>query len=226
MDELALLKQIPLFADMPTGQLQTLVGALHRRAYGKGQTILRQGEPGDSLFVVVAGRVRIYTLSTEGQELSVWICDDGDFFGEMALLSGEPRSASAEAMEATEVLILERQAFREYLLANPPAAIHTIEVLSRRLRSMTESAGGLMALNVTQRVARKLLDLAARYGVPNEEGVVIDLDLSQEAIAALVGTTRESANRALGNLRDQGLVDTARSRIRVLDPEKLKALLD
>lgn len=225
MDERTLLKGIPLFAGMPDEQLHTLAGALKRRTYRRGAQILHQGDPGDSLFIVVAGRVRIYTLSPEGHELSVWICDEGDFFGEMALLSGEPRSASAEAMQATQVLVLQRQAFRDYLLSNPAAAIHTIEVLSKRLRSTTEDAEGLMSLSVTQRIARKLLQLMDRYGVPDEQGVLIDLNLSQEAMATLVGTTRESANRALSALRDQGFVQVGRDGIRVIDPEKLEELL-
>jgi CRP/FNR family transcriptional regulator len=225
MDEMALLKQIPLFADMPNAQLRPLAGTMMRRTYHRGQTILHQGDPGDSLFVVVSGRVRIYTLSQEGHELSVWICDEGEFFGEMALLTGEPRSASAEAMQPTEVLVLQRQAFRDYLLSNPEAALHTIEALSNRLRSTTESAEGLFSLSVTQRIARKLLELMERYGVLQTDGVLIDLDLSQEAMATLVGTTRESANRALRGLRDQGIVEIDRSRIRVIDPERLEDIL-
>jgi len=128
-------------------------------------------------------------------------------------------------MQPTEVLILQRQAFRDYLLANPQAAIHIIETLSRRLRHTTASAEGLMSLSVSQRIARKLLELSERYGVAQDDGVLIDLDLSQEAIATLVGTTRESANRALGWLREQGVVQVDRVRIRVLDPERLEDLL-
>jgi CRP-like cAMP-binding protein len=225
MDEMALMKRIPLFADMPKEQLRSLVGTLSRQAYEKGQLILHQGDPGDSLFVIIAGRVRIYTLSPDGHELSVWIYDEGDFFGEMALLTGEPRSAYAEAMQATEVLVLHRQAFRNYLLTNPLAAIHTIEVLSQRLRRTTESAEGLVSLNVMQRIARKLLELTERYGVDQDSGVLIDLDLSQEAIATLVGTTRESANRALSALRDQGIIHVDRARIQILDPDKLEEIL-
>jgi CRP-like cAMP-binding protein len=225
MDEIVLLQKIPLFADMPPEELRLLVPALQRCTFDKGQIILHQGEPGDSLFVVVSGRVRIYTLSQEGQELSVWICDEGDFFGEMALLNREPRSANAAAMQVTEVLVLQRQAFRDYLLANPSAAIHIIEMLSRRLRHTTEDAEGLMSLSVTQRIARKLLELVERYGVVEEGSVLIALDLSQEAIATLVGTTRESANRALSSLRDQGIVQLDRSCIRVLRPDKLEEML-
>jgi CRP/FNR family cyclic AMP-dependent transcriptional regulator len=206
MDEMALLKQIPLFSDLSQEQLQPLVGTLERRTYRKGQIILHQGDEGDSLFVVVSGRVRIYTLSPDGHEMSFWICDRGDFFGEMSLLSGEPRSACAEAMQRTEVLVLHRRAFRHHLLSNPLAAIRIIETLSQRLRRTTESAEELFSLSVPQRIARKLLELVERYGVVQEDGMLIDLDLSQEAIASLVGTTRESANRALSGMREQGIV--------------------
>lgn len=224
MDKMALLGRIPLFADLAREQLEPLVGALEQRTYRKGQVILHEGEQGDSLFIILSGRVRIYTLSPEGHELSVWICDQGDFFGEMALLSGEPRSASAEAMQRTQVLVLHRHAFRSHLLSNPAAAIRIIETLSQRLRRTTESAEELVSLNVPQRIARKLLELAERYGVPQEDGVMIDLDLSQEAIASMVGTTRESANRALSRLRDQEIVEIDRVRIRVVSPEKLESL--
>ena len=225
MEEMALLKGIPLFADMSLEQLAPLVEMLERRTYRKGQVILRQGDEGDSLFVIVSGRVRIYTLSPEGHELSVMIGDPGDFFGEMAMLDGEPRSANAEAMQRTEVLLLQRRAFRHHLLAHPTAALHIIETLSQRLRRTTESAEELVSLNVPQRIARKLLELAERYGVDHGDGTLIDLDLSQEAIASLVGTTRESANRALSRWREQGIVQIERVRIRVLNPEKLEELL-
>jgi CRP/FNR family transcriptional regulator/CRP/FNR family cyclic AMP-dependent transcriptional regulator len=225
MDEMALLQQIPLFAGMPGEDLGSLVGSLNRRTFDKGQIILHQGEPGDSLYIVVSGRVRIYTLSPEGHELCVNICDEGDFFGEMAILSGEPRSACAEAMQTTKVLVLHRQTFRDYLLAHPRAAIHTVETLSRRLRRTTENAESLVSLNVTQRIARQLLELIERYGLAQPDGVLIDLDLSQEAIATMVGTTRESANRALSAMRDQGILEVDRSRIRVLAPHRLQEML-
>lgn len=224
MDELALLQHIPLFADMPKEQLAQLTRALERRVYRKGQLILRQGDYGESLFVIVSGKVRIYTLSPEGHEVSVFICDEGDFFGELALLTGMPRSANVQAMRRTEVLVLQRQAFRHYLLSNPATALRIIETLSRRLRSTTESVEELVSLNVNQRVARKLLELAERYGIRQANGVMIDLDLSQEAVASLVGTTRESANRALGGLRERGIVHIERVRITITDPAELEKL--
>lgn len=225
IDEMALLQQIPLFADLSREHLAPLAATLRRQVYRKGQIILHQGEPGDSLFVVVSGQVRIFTLSPDGYELSVWICEPGDFFGEMALLTGEPRSASAEAMRRTEALILCRQTFHEQLLSNPQAALRIIESLSQRLRRTTESFEELASLSVPQRIASRLLDLAGRYGRPQENGILIDLDLSQEAVASLVGTTRESANRALSSMRDQGLVHVDRVRILLTDPEELKKLL-
>lgn len=225
MDTMACLQQIPLFAGLPDGELRALASALNRRRYARGELILHQGDPGDSLYIVVSGRVRIYTLDAEGHELSVWLCDEGDFFGEMALMCDEPRSAYAEAMAPTEVLVLSRGAFRNYLLSHPQAAIHAVETLSRRLRRTTESAGDLASRSVVQRMARVLVELSERYGVPQGNGVRIELDLSQEAMATLAGTTRESANRALGALRDQGIVELDRVYIRILQPEALEAML-
>lgn len=225
MEEMALLQQIPLFTDLPQTQLRSLVGTLERRSYRKGQLILHQGDEGNSLFVIVTGRVRIFTVSPDGHELTVWIYGEGDFFGEMALLNGEPRSASAKTMQKTEVLVLRRQAFRSHLLSNPSTAVHVIETLSQRLRATTVNAEELFSMNVTQRIARKLLELSDRYGVRQEDGVMIDLDLSQEAIASLAGTTRESANRALSQMRNKGIVEIERVRIRVLQPDALQSYL-
>ncbi|MFN2225211.1 MAG: Crp/Fnr family transcriptional regulator [Anaerolineae bacterium] len=229
MDTMARLQQIPLFAGLPAAELDALARALNRRHCARGELILHQGDPGDSLYIVVSGRVRIYTLSPEGHELSVWLCDEGDFFGEMALLSDEPRSANAEAMLPTEVLVLSRGAFRDYLLAHPGAALHAVETLSRRLRRTTESAGDLACRSVVQRIARTLVELAGRYGVPDGVppacGVRIELEISQEDMATLAGTTRESANRALGTLRDRGIVELDRSYVRILRPEALEAML-
>ncbi len=224
MDEMSFLQRIPLFSDLHREQLQPLARALEQRAYGKGDIILHQGAPGDSLYIIISGRVRIYTLTVDGHELSVGIYDQGDFFGEMALLSGGPRSAYVEALQPTQVLMLHQQAFRSHLLSNPLAAVHIIETLSQRLRRATKSAEALISLNVSQRIARRLLELVERYGVVQEEGVLIDLDLSQEAIASLVGTTRESANRALSSMREQGIVQVERVRIRVLCPDKLEEM--
>jgi CRP-like cAMP-binding protein len=141
------------------------------------------------------------------------------------LLNGEPRSASAEAMERTDVLVLRRRAFRSHLLSNPLTALRIIEVLSNHLRRMTEHAEDLVALSVPQRIARKLLELSEQYGIPSEEGVTIDLDLSQEAIASLAGTTRESANRALSRMREQGILQIERVRIHILSPDRLEELV-
>jgi len=225
MEEMALLQQIPLFTDLPPTQLRSLAGTLERRSYRKGQVILHQGDEGNSLFVIVTGRVRIYTISLDGHELTVWIYGEGDFFGEMALLNGEPRSANAKAMQKTEVLVLRRPAFRSHLLSNPSTAIHVIETLSQRLRATTVNAEELFSMSVTQRIARKLLELSERYGVRQKDGVLIDLDLSQEAIASLAGTTRESANRALSQMRSKGIVEVERVRIRVLRPDALRSYL-
>lgn len=222
--EMTLLQQIPLFADLPVEQLDALTRVLERRTYQKGDIILYQGDDGDSLFVIVSGKVRIYTLCPEGQEISVELFDRGDFFGEIALLLDMPRSANVEALERTEVLVLRRPAFRQHLLSNPPTALRIIEALSRRLRNTTESVEELTSLSVRQRIARKLVHLAGRYGIQQDSGVLIDLDLSQEAIASLVGTTRESANRALSHLREQGILQVDRVRILITRPDELHKL--
>ena len=219
------LQRIPLFAGLSHDQVAALVPALERRTYRRGQVIIQQGEAGSSLYVIISGQVRIYTLSLDGHELSFSIYGAGDFFGEMSLLDGEPRSANAQALRHTDVLVLHRRAFLDHLVSNPHSAICILETLNRRLRRTTENAEGLMSLSVTQRLARKLLELAAQHGVRGPDGILIDLELSQEAVASLVGTTRESANRALSGMREQGIVQVERGRIREIRPDLLEAML-
>jgi CRP/FNR family transcriptional regulator len=224
VDEMMLLRQIPLFADLPNEQLTALSHTLERRIFSKGQLIVRQGEPGKSLYVIVSGQVRIYTISPDGHEVSVSIFDEGDFFGEIALLLDTPRTANVEAMQTTQVLVLHQQAFRQHLLSNPTTALRVIEALTKRLRHTTENMEEMTSLSVRERMARRLVELAQRYGVAQDNGVLIDMDLSQEAMASLAGTTRESANRALSTLRDMGIVQIDRVRILITQLDALKQL--
>ncbi len=224
VNEMTLLKQIPLFSDLPSEHLSALAHALERRTFSKGQLIVRQGEPGKSLYVIISGQVRIYTISPDGHEVGVTIFDEGDFFGEIALLLNTPRIANVEAMQTTQVLVLHQQAFQQHLLSDPVTALRITEAIVERLRHTTESMEEMTSLSVRERMARRLVELAQRYGVAQDNGVLIDMDLSQEAMASMAGTTRESANRALSTLRDMGIVQIDRVRILITRLDELKQL--
>jgi CRP/FNR family transcriptional regulator, cyclic AMP receptor protein len=178
------------------------------------------------LHLIVRGQVRIYTISQLGQELSVKIFRDGDFFGELALLDGQPRSASAQAMCATQTLTLHRHAFREAVRTLPEIAVLVLEELSARLRRTNTYIEHLASHSAPQRVVRTLLDLADQYGVGVGDATRIELRLTQDDLASLAGTTRETVNRVLSGLRDQGLIQIERARVSVLNLPQLERLKD
>lgn len=224
MTRLSLLKQVPLFADLTDGELAALAKDFARLHFQQGEPIFYQGDPGHTLYLVETGQVRIYVQSEDGQELSVTVCGPGDMFGEMAVIDGLPRSASAIAMEATAVLSLSRERFREQLRRSPQFALNFMKALSVRIRTSTRTMDTLTTLNVPARLARKLLELAQKHGAPEPGGVRIQLTLNQSDLASLLGTTRESINKALGQFKKQGLISQADGQIVVVDPEALRRL--
>jgi CRP-like cAMP-binding protein len=225
MNKRELLQHVPIFALLTDDQLTLLANSLGVQTFEPGEIIFQQGSIGSTLYIIVKGQVRIYTVSETGQELSVMIFREQDFFGELALLDGQPRSASAEAMCVTTTLTLQRSVFLHTLHACPPIAVSVLEALSTRLRHSNVYAEHLSSHSAPQRVIRQLLDLALRYG-KNDAGVTrIDLRLTQDDLASLSGTTRETVNRVLSGLRDRGLIRVERARISVLNLAQLEQVM-
>jgi CRP/FNR family transcriptional regulator/CRP/FNR family cyclic AMP-dependent transcriptional regulator len=221
MSKVIALRNVPFFADLSDPELEALADSLEKRTFGKGMIIFHKDSPGQTLYIIESGKVRIFILSESGQEISVNIYGPGDTFGELALLDGLPRSAGAVAMERTVTFALHRDDFLRHLEACPRMAQSIIEVLSTRLRYTTTYAESLVFLDVCGRVATKLLELAERYGV-QKEGIEIELRLTQAELASWVGTTRESVNKVLGTFRGQGLIEVKGRKITILDRERLR----
>jgi CRP/FNR family transcriptional regulator len=222
MDKLELLKRVTAFGRLTSDQLGLLARSVGSQTFERGETIFHQGSIGSTLYIILSGQVRIYTTSEAGQELTVTIFRDGDFFGEMALLDGHPRAASAVAMCGTNTLTLHRGAFLHTINACPPIAASVLEVMAARIRQSNAVAEQLANLSASRRVVRQLLDLAARYGIADGGVIRIDLHLTQDDLASLSGTTRETVNRVLAHLRDQGLIRVERARVSVLNLPELE----
>jgi CRP/FNR family cyclic AMP-dependent transcriptional regulator len=224
LSEVAFLQKAPIFAELPADNLGLLEASLRRQPFRSGEIIFRQGDPGHCLYIIEKGRVRIYVLSPDGREISVNIYAAGDVFGELAVLDGLPRSASAIALLRTDTLVLYRDDFLEHLRAFPEIANNLIFILSARLRHTTDYAESLAFLDVRTRLARELLRLAERYGTPTKRGVEIDLGISQADLASLIGTSRETLNRTLNRLRDEGIIKMAGRNVELVDIEKLRGI--
>ncbi len=217
----AMLKKISLFSGLSEAELDLLAEATGRRTFAKDMIIFHKDSPGQTLYIIESGRVRIFILSESGQEISVNVYGPGEFFGELALLDSMPRSAGAVVMEDTVTLTLQRDDFLNLLREHPEIAMNIMRVLSTRLRYTTMYAESLAFLDVFGRVAAKLIELADRYGT-EKDGIEIALRLTQSELASWIGASRESVNKVLGTFRDQGLIELDGQRIIVLDRRELK----
>ncbi len=216
------LSQVPLFAELPPERIHELAQLVRRRTYHRGETIFHKGDPGSGLYIIASGQVKIVLPSETGDEAMLAVLEAGEFFGELALFDGLPRSATVVAVQNAEVLILHRDDFMSFVGRNPEVVTGLFSALSRRLRATDELVEDAIFLDVPGRLAKRLLDLADRHGRPEGKGVAIDLKLTQQDLAAMVGATRESVNKHLGWMRDHGLIQLDRQRIVVLRPDDLR----
>ncbi len=220
--EVDLLQRVPLLAALTDTDREALARSASRRHYRRGDIIFQKDDPGHSLFIVARGSVRIYLPSALGTDLTLAVLGPGQFFGDLSLLDGRPRSASAAALADTNVVILERSDFVALVRSRPEAAMSVLAVVARRLRETDEMASDLAFLDVGGRLAKKLLDLAATNSVRRPDGVLVDMTLTQEELANMIGVTRESVNRNLSLFRRVGLIAKEGRRFVLRDPAGLR----
>lgn len=223
MSKINLLRKAPLFSRLSDQELGKLAEDLGRRTFAKGMIIFHKGSLGQNLYLIESGKVRIFILSENGQEITVNLYGPGDCLGELSMLDGLPRSAGAIAMDNTVSYTLHRDDFLRHLDACPSMARSILEVITARLRYTTIQAESFAFMDAYSRVAAKLLELADRYGVENN-GIMIDLRLTQTELASWVAVSRESVNKVLGAFRDQGMIDINRGIIVILDQTSLEKL--
>ena len=218
------LARIPLLQNVPEDALSQLTRSLRRRIYHRGEVIFHQGDPGDTLHLVRNGRVKVVIPAETGDEVLLAILGPGHCFGELALLDGEPRSASVVAMESVETLTLGRQDFLTFVRSNPETAERLLQNLARIIRRVNEDVADLAFLDLPGRLAKKLLELADSYGQPMEDGrgIEITVPLTQEELAGMIGATRPSVNKVLGWYEDQGAIERRGRRIAILQPDALR----
>lgn len=220
------LRRIPLFADFHAKDLQMIHRLALSERYPRGATIFSENDPGDALHVVLQGMVRIYRMADDGREKTLAFLEEGEFFGEMALLDGGRRSAIAEALEETCVLVIPRADFVRLLTERPDIALEIIRVLSQRLRQTNAQLMEAIFCDARQRVALTLVDLASRHGNPSPDGVSIALRVTHQELAHMVGSARETVSRVLASLQDEGLLRTNGRHLVVVDMERLARLGD
>jgi CRP/FNR family cyclic AMP-dependent transcriptional regulator len=214
----AALASVPLFRDLAEEDLVQLAAGLRTRRYRRGEVIFHQGDPGDALHIILSGRVKISSPSETGVEAILTALRPGEFFGSLALLDGEPRSASATAIELTETLPLPRDRFRQLLNDRPDVRDHVFAELAGELRRLTNHVEELHFLDIAGRLAAQLARLAEEQGGAGAGGDIrLAGPITQGELAAMVGSTRQSVNKLLGYLTEDGLIRMDRDVIVVID---------
>jgi CRP-like cAMP-binding protein len=223
MDPLELLASTPMFEGLPASELESLRPAIRSRRYAKDDYLFREGDPGSHLFVVVAGQVKIARVAEGGSEAVFAIVGAGELFGELSLFEEEgERSADAQALDRTECLIVPRQPVLAVLTGHPELLLRIVASLSAFIRRKDAAIAEVAFLDITARVARKLLELADSKGRSTDAGTVIDVHLSQRTLAGMVGASRENVNRALHRFTTLGYIRQERGLITVLRPDELR----
>lgn len=211
------LRQVPLLASLGEEELEAFAPFLRERRYPRGSMILAQGDSGESLYLIASGQVKVVLIHEDGREVILSVLTEGAFFGEMALLDQEPRSAHVVAMTDALLLQLRREDFQSRLRSGPDVAIGLLRELSRRLRRADETIASLMLLDVNGRIANLLLELADEEG-----GERITRRLTHATIGQMVGASRETVSRTMRSLVNREILRVSRKEILLLDRRALR----
>ena len=218
------LAAIPFFAGLDRDALSRLAGSMRSRRFRRGEVIFHLGDPGDALFVIMSGDVKISLPSETGEEAFLATIGAGHVFGELALLDGAPRSASATALTPTETVVLPRDRFLELIATEAGVRDALLASIAGELRRLTTHVEELHFLDITGRLAARLVRLAQDGGTRLADGGIrLRKNLTQGDLAAMVGCTRQSVNKLLGQFTDDGLIRLEREGIVVIDMDALMA---
>jgi CRP-like cAMP-binding protein len=222
-DVVAELRRTALFADADPAQLRPLATRAFLRRFAVGQVLFTEGEPSDHLYVVRSGRVRILVRSVHGEDMTLSVSGPGDAIGELSMIDGQPRSASAEAISSAELVALPAEDVRAALRADPVLLMAAAAELAATVRRLTGGTADLVFLDLPRRLAKLLLAEAREEPAG---GVRVDPGMSQSGLADRLGVTRQSLNRALGGLVRHGWISTESGGYVLHDPAALRRFAD
>jgi CRP/FNR family transcriptional regulator/CRP/FNR family cyclic AMP-dependent transcriptional regulator len=211
-----------LFEGVAASDLESLRPSIRTRTFERGSYLFREGDPGSHLHVVVQGQVKIGRIGQGGGEVVFAIAGPGEVFGELSLFDEDgERSADAQALEPTECLLIAKGPLLEFLTARPQLLLRIIASLNAYIKQKDATIGDVTFLDIPGRVAAKLVQLADTKGRPTPDGISLELNLSQQTLAAMVGATRENVNRALRRFSELGYIRLEHGSITVLNRDQL-----
>jgi len=214
------LAQSEWFASLNADARRVLGQRMRRRRYKGGTVLFNKGDMGITLYLIIKGQVRLLDPVESGEELILGVVSEGKSVGELSLFDGEPRSATAVAVDDVEVLALAREDFIAVVRSQPDLALILMATMARTIRRMNEEVEGATLLDLTGKVAKKLLEMSASLRRPTDTEVV--LKITQEELAGTVGASRVSVNKILGDFASAGAVQVAKGRVTILKPDLLR----
>ena len=224
VDKTSVLGAHPLFGHLLDEERERLVAYMRVARYPARTVLFSKGDPGSSMMLVLRGRVKICTHSEDGRELVLNLINPGEIFGEIALLDGSARTADAVTLDECELLVLERRDFIPFLGRHPEANMRLYSVLCERVRRTSELLEEALFLEGEARLAKHLVRLAEIFGRPVPDGIRIELRLSQQQLGNMVGMSRESMNKQLGQWRREDLIQLRDGFITITDLDRLRAI--
>jgi CRP-like cAMP-binding protein len=220
LDARTIIERNSLFRGLTRPTIERIAALATRRSYDDGAVVFMRGDPGDALYGVVTGKVRISASAPAGKEVFLNVMEPGDAFGEIALLDGEPRTASATTLAATQLVIVKRDAFVDLLRRDSQLAVHLIELLCRRVRWTSQQMEDSTLLTAHAKLAKRLLSLASMHGRPAPGGT--KLSISQEELAQFLGLSRQAVNKHLQTWKGKGWISLGRGSITVANERALR----
>lgn len=215
MERRGLLRRIHLFTDLTDRESDTILDLMHEKTVAKGTTVFHHGDSGGGLYLLLAGSVKISRTGRDGRDVTVAMLHEGNFFGEMSLLDGQPRSAAVTAMQTTRLLVLDREHFQRYVLSQASIMAKLLRELSKRLRAADQTIENLALGSVHDRLFLLLGHLGRRVPLKNGKGFIERAPTHQE-LAEMVGSSRETVTRTLATFEKAGLIVIDRKRITLL----------
>jgi CRP/FNR family transcriptional regulator len=215
-----MIRQVPLFSTLTDDEFNQLTHIFVARAYRKNQIIFLEEETGNYMYLVLSGKVKVSKAGAAGKETILAIHRAGDFFGEMSLLDGKTTPATVSAMEDSKIISVSGADFHKYLLHNEKVMLQVINVLCARLRQVWQTQS-LSSSAADARIRMGIHQLAKKHGIRDAHGTIIDLKITHQELAEMVGTSRETVTRVLARLRAQGIIEIEQRRMTLLDPQAL-----
>ena len=203
---IAVLERVPLFESFEVDELTGLASVLSLQKFARNALVILAEDQGDSFFIIRTGKVKVSMTGPDGREIILSILGPGEFFGELSLLDGHPRSADVTTTERTELLVIRRSDFVRVIEDYPVIPTRLMVTLATRLRKSDRQVAGLALLGISERISSVLLTLAEEQGEETENGIVIAKRPTHQVLASMVGTTRETVTRVMKRLADEGYI--------------------